>query len=88
MMNAEKAKKIDYCNSINTPKLLPALVLSLTFAIPLFAADARSDDIIDGKFTIQPYLLPDGQGYRHVTGGYDRDRNEYIFFGGISNGSP
>lgn len=62
--------------------LISALLLGLVWATP-----ALSFDIIDGVFEVQPYELPDGQGYRHMTATINEASEELILFGGIG-GSP
>jgi hypothetical protein len=44
--------------------------------------------IIDGEFEVQPYVLPDGQGYRHIASTISEARSELIIFGGLGNGGP
>ena len=50
--------------------------------------DFGSRPIIDGEFEVQPYLLPNGQGYRHLTSMINEDSNELILFGGLGDGPP
>jgi hypothetical protein len=69
----------------------PAAVAFLALA---FAPAASSDDdlephpVIDGEFKIQPYLLPNGQGYRHLTSMINEANNELVLFGGLGDGPP
>ena len=50
--------------------------------------DFGSRPIIDGEFEIQPYLLPNGQGYRHLTSMINEANSELILFGGLGDGPP
>ena len=50
--------------------------------------DLDSHPIIDGEFKIQPYLLPNGQGYRHLTSMINEANNELVLFGGLGDGPP
>jgi Kelch motif len=69
----------------------PAAVAFLALAL---APAASSDDdlephpVIDGEFKIQPYLLPNGQGYRHLTSMINEANNELVLFGGLGDGPP
>ena len=63
--------------------LIVVVLLTLTWAI-----SASSIFIIDGEFEIQPYELPNGQGYRHTSAIINEARRELILFGGIGNGPP
>ena len=59
-----------------------------------WAPAASSDDdrdahpVIDGEFEIQRYLLPNGQGYRHLTSMINEANNELVLFGGLGDGPP
>jgi hypothetical protein len=44
--------------------------------------------VIDGEFKIQPYELPGGQGYRHLTSMINEARKELVLFGGLGDGPP
>jgi hypothetical protein len=50
--------------------------------------DLGSQSIIDGEFKIQPYLLPNGQGYRHLTSIINEANKELVLFGGLGDGPP
>ena len=50
--------------------------------------DLDSHPIIDGEFKIQPYLLPNGQGYRHLTSMINEANHELVLFGGLGDGPP
>lgn len=50
--------------------------------------DLGSQSIIDGEFEIQPYLLPNGQGYRHLTSMINEANKELVLFGGLGDGPP
>ena len=50
--------------------------------------DLNSHPIIDGEFKIQPYLLPNGQGYRHLTSMINEANSELVLFGGLGDGPP
>lgn len=63
--------------------------LALAWA-PAASSDHDRDGhpVIDGEFEIQPYLLPNGQGYRHLTSMINEARDELILFGGLGDGGP
>ena len=67
---------------------------AVAFLALAWAPAASSDDdldshpIIDGEFEIQPYLLPNGQGYRHLTSMINDANNELVLFGGLGDGPP
>ncbi|WP_437913929.1 hypothetical protein WME73_47470 [Sorangium sp. So ce302] len=67
--------------------LVPATFLALVTAT---AAPGHADTraVIDGQFRIQPYVLPNGQGYRHLTSFINEKKNELVLFGGLGNGPP
>ncbi len=46
-----------------------------------------AEPVIDGAFEIQPYEMPNGQGYRHMTSAINEQAKELILFGGLV-GSP
>jgi hypothetical protein len=50
--------------------------------------DLDSHPIIDGEFKIQPYLLPNSQGYRHLTSMISEANHELVLFGGLGDGPP
>ncbi|WP_437854938.1 hypothetical protein [Sorangium sp. So ce363] len=67
--------------------LVPATFLALvTVTASPGHADRRA--VIDGEFRIQPYVLPNGQGYRHLTSIIHEEKNELVLFGGLGNGPP
>ena len=69
-------------------------VAAVVFLALASAPAASSDDdrdahpVIDGEFEIQPYLLPNGQGYRHLTSMINEANNELVLFGGLGDGPP
>jgi hypothetical protein len=65
--------------------LIPVVLLALVW-VPS-ASSFDSEFIIDGEFEVQPYELPDGQGYRHMTSIINEANEELILFGGISRGT-
>ncbi len=46
---------------------------------------AMSELIIDGEFELQPYELPDGQGYRHIATAINEAKEELIIYGGLGS---
>ncbi|WP_437278370.1 hypothetical protein WME90_45340 [Sorangium sp. So ce375] len=67
--------------------LAPAAFLALVTATA-FPGHADMPAVIDGEFRIQPYVLPNGQGYRHLTSIIHEEKNELVLFGGLGNGPP
>lgn len=51
---------------------------------------SRAPIRLDGEpgFEVQPYVLPNGQGFRHMTAFVNELRNEIVAFGGLGNGGP
>lgn len=75
-----------------TRKLGRLLLVALLALVCVVAAPSAQDfdwlAVIDGEFETQPYVLPNGQGYRHMTAVVDEDMDELILFGGLGNGGP
>jgi hypothetical protein len=66
-------------------------VASLAFAWVTAASsddDLGSQSIIVGEFDIQRYLLPKGQGYRHLTSMINEANKELVLFGGLGDDPP
>jgi Kelch motif len=68
----------------------PAAVAFLAFAWAPAASsgDLGSHPIINGEFEIQPYVLPNDQGYRHLTSMINEAADELVLFGGLGDGPP
>ena len=73
---------------MKNPKMLFKTLIAVVLLTLTWAISASSNFIIDGEFEIQPYELPNGQGYRHTSAIINEARRELILFGGIGNGPP
>ena len=67
-----------------------AVALLVLAWAPAASSDHDRDKrpVIDGEFKIQPYLLPNGQGYRHLTSMINEAKDELVLFGGLGDGPP
>jgi hypothetical protein len=73
------------------PRILAKSTAVAFLALPWVTPAASEDGlgrhpVIDGEFELQPYELPDGQGYRHLTSMINEASNELVLFGGLGDG--